>query len=226
MISISIVSHGQFGLVKGLLADLERFCANQIEVILTLNIPEEIPSKFTYSFAIKIIKNAVPKGFGENHNQAFLEISGDYFCVLNPDIRLLNNPFPLLIKNNAGVSAPQIADEAGHIQDNAREFLTPLKLITRLFKKSGVTNTDNPDWVAGMFMVFPTAIYKDIQGFDEKYYLYCEDMDLCRRLRKKGYGVYLEKNISAVHAARRDSHTKLKYLYWHLKSLCIYFLTT
>src|SRR5258708_5114186 len=118
MISISIVSHGQFNLVRNLLDDLQKYCVdpqNKIEVILTLNIPEEIPAQLSYSFPLKIIKNTESKGFGANHNSAFLKISGDYFCVLNPDIRLLNNPFPVLIKNNTGVSAPKI-------DDNAREF--------------------------------------------------------------------------------------------------------
>ena len=224
MISISITSHGQFELVKNLLADIEKFCIpeSNIEIILTINIPEELPTEFAYSFPLKIIRNINPKGFGANHNQAFNEAAGEYFCVLNPDIRLLNNPFPELIKNNTGVKAPLITDESGHIQDNAREFLTPLRLLKRLFKKTAMKG-ENPDWVAGMFMVFPKEVYKAINGFDEKYYLYCEDMDLCWRLRKKGYEVTLDKNSKAIHAAQRDSHKKLKYLYWHVKSLFIFF---
>lgn len=220
MISISIVSHGQFNLVKNLLDDLEKHCANQIDVILTLNIPEEIPDNLTYSFPLKIIKNSAPKGFGANHNQAFQQISDDYFCVLNPDIKLGENPFPRLLealKNNTGVSAPQI-------DDNAREFLTPLRLLKRIFKKE-IINTPHPDWVAGMFMVFPTEVYKKLHGFDEKYFLYCEDMDLCWRLRKQGYEITVKPNIKVVHDARHDSHKKLKYLYWHVKSLLIYFMS-
>ncbi|MDX2165108.1 MAG: glycosyltransferase family 2 protein [Gammaproteobacteria bacterium] len=216
MISISIVSHGQFALVKDLLADLEKYCTNSIEVILTLNIPEEIPATLPYHFPMKIIKNNHPKGFGANHNQAFRKTSGDYFCVLNPDIRLLDNPFPSLIKTNPGVSAPKI-------DDNAREFLTPFRLIKRVFKKTAMETT-HPDWVAGMFMVFPRTVYEAINGFDERYFLYCEDMDICWRLRKAGYAVHIEKNAAAIHAAQRDSHKKLKHLYWHLKSLCIYFI--
>jgi len=237
MISLSITSHGQFELVKNLLDDIEKYCIpesintnNTIEIILTINIPEELPTEFTYSFPLKIIRNMTPKGFGANHNQAFLESSGEYFCVLNPDIRLLNNPFPELIKHNTGVTAPQIIDESGHIQDSAREFLTPLRLLKRIFnkffKKSSYKNNINiihPDWVAGMFMVLPKKIYKAINGFDERYYLYCEDMDICWRLRKKGYEVTLDKNTKAIHAAQRDSHKKLKYLYWHVKSLFIFF---
>lgn len=239
LISISIVSHGQFNLVQNLLADLKNYCADQtpqkLEIILTLNIPEKIPQDFikdiSRHFPVKIIRNKIPKGFGANHNTAFEHSSGEYFCVLNPDIRLTQNIFLELIKHNTGVSAPQITDENGHIQDNAREFLTPLKLILRLigriFKKlikpKIKNNNPHPDWVAGMFMVFPREIFKKLHGFDERYYLYCEDMDICRRLKKQGYTVTLNTHIQAIHMARRDSHKKLKYLLWHLKSLWIFF---
>ncbi len=230
MISISIVSHGQFELTRLLLDDLEKYCANQIEVILTLNIPEAIPDNLTtaYTFTLKIITNIYPKGFGANHNQAFREISGNVFCVLNPDIRLVNNPFAELTKYTSGVVAPQIIDEQGYIQDNGREFLTPLKLLKRVLarNKAIIKNSDHPDWVAGMFMVFPKAIFQKMGGFDEKYFMYCEDMDLCWRLRQQNYSVTLAQNVKAIHTAQRSSHKKLKFLYWHIKSLLIYFFTT
>lgn len=227
MISLSIVSHGHSELIKSFLSDLERYCAQEkLEIILTLNIPENIPEPLTTHFPYKIIRNETPKGFGANHNYAFTQSSGDYFCVVNPDIRLTSNPFPLLIQHKSGVSAPRIIDEQGKTQDNAREFLTPLKLLKRVFTKNKgiMQDTDHPDWVAGMFMLFPRAIFENINGFDEQYFMYCEDMDLCRRLRKKHYDVIVEKNATVIHLAQRDSHKKLKFLLWHIKSLLIYFV--
>ena len=98
-ISISIVSHAQIGLIVALLADLESRCReSRFEVILTLNLGEELPfSADGFSWPIKIVRNAVPRGFGANHNQAFKQATGKYFCVLNPDIRLVGDPFPTLV---------------------------------------------------------------------------------------------------------------------------------
>ena len=233
MITLSIVSHGQWNLVKILLQDIEKYCKNTpIEIILTLNIPENISDNSfpkNYPFSTSIIKNNSPKGFGANHNAAFLKSTGDYFCVLNPDIRLINNPFPALIssvnKKNIGVSGPIIINQYNIIQDSAREFLTIPRLLKRIFLKKPVfirPETENPDWIAGMFMLFKKDIYTFIQGFDERYFLYCEDMDLCRRLNTKNLRVSIEINTRVIHDAQRTSHKNLKYLYWHLHSLVTY----
>src|SRR3982750_832568 len=102
MISLSIVSHGQYDLVKNLLDSLEKYCGDNthIEVILTINIPEKLPENFSdYAFQVRLIKNKIPKGFGANHNSAFQLIPQPYFCVLNPDMVFIENSFPKLIED-------------------------------------------------------------------------------------------------------------------------------
>jgi len=83
----------------------------------------------------------------------------------------------------------------------------------------------SPDWVAGMFMLFRSPVFDELQGFDERYFLYYEDVDLCRRLRNRGYEVRLVPSISAVHDARRESHQSLRHLRWHLASILRFFLS-
>ena len=236
MISVSIVSHGQFNWVRNILADLEKYCAAlKLEIILTINIPEVISENFNqYLFPIKLIHNQFPKGFGENHNQAFKIAQYDYFCVLNPDIRLIQNPFGELIncinqeKNKnikIGVVGPMVLNAENQVEDSAREFLTIYRLLKRISNKFLFKinlNRDSvlyPDWIAGMFMFFSRVVYQEISGFDEKYFLYCEDMDLCRRLRQKKYEICWVPWVKVIHHAHRDSHKKLKYFLWHLKSL-------
>jgi N-acetylglucosaminyl-diphospho-decaprenol L-rhamnosyltransferase len=237
MVSVSIVSHGQLSLVQLLLEDIQKFCSDAVEVILTLNLPEAVPASFvSYTFPLQIIANETPKGFAANHNAAFKCATQPYYCVLNPDIRLLGNPFPLLLQDlhekGVGVVAPLVVCPAGSIEDTARKFLTPIKLLNRVFiKKSGrdydmTKRKVYPDWVAGMFMLFTSEMYKTIRGFDENYFLYCEDMDLCSRLRKQNYQVVLNTDTKVIHAARRHSHFKPKYFIWHCQSLLRYFLRT
>jgi hypothetical protein len=77
----------------------------------------------------------------------------------------------------------------------------------------------SPDWVAGMFMLFRREVFAEMSGFDERYFLYYEDVDLCRRLRRRGYDVRLVPTVTAVHDARRESRRSLRHLRWHLASM-------
>ncbi len=233
-ISISIVSHGQGALVANLLSDLQKFCATPIEVILTLNVEEILP--FTaegYRFPVEVVRNVMVKGFGANHNAAFKLAKADYFCVLNPDIRLEQDPFPALLEQlsepSIGVVGPLVVNPSGDTEDSARHFPTPMSIL----KKASLATAGPeyeigqapvfPDWIAGMFMVFRSEVFRSIGGFDEHYFLYYEDVDLCWRLRHGSYQVMLISSVRAVHDARRESHRNFRYLHWHLKSMLRFF---
>lgn len=234
-ISISIVSHLQCSLIDKLLVDIERVCkASSIEVILTLNMHEELPfTERRFSFPIKTIRNQVPQGFAANHNQAFTHASGQFFCVMNPDIRLSDDPFPALLSclqdSSVGVAAPIVVGDSGEMEDSARRFPTPFKILCKAFGGCKVIDyvvKDEPvfpDWVGGMFMLFPRDIFKRLDGFDQRFFLYYEDVDLCARLRLLGYGVALCPNARVIHDARRDSRRSFKYLRWHLASMIRFF---
>ncbi|HET7200570.1 MAG TPA: glycosyltransferase, partial [Burkholderiales bacterium] len=83
----------------------------------------------------------------------------------------------------------------------------------------------SPDWVGGMFMLFRSDVFAALGGFDPAYHLYYEDVDLCARLRRKGYDVRLVPGASASHFARRQSRRSAKYLAWHLRSMLRYLLS-
>ena len=236
MISISVVSHAQLHLIHLLLEDIKQYCvADSLEVILTLNLIEELPFNVQdYPFTVKIITNAVAKGFAANHNAAFALAGGVFFCVVNPDIRLSGDPFPALkqclLKPNMGVAAPLILNTEGEVEDSARKFPTPFSLLGKalgLRKNLDYTIGNNllfPDWLGGMFLLFPSSVYRKIGGFDERYFLYYEDVDLCARLSLAEYRVVLNPAVSVIHDAQRTSHRKIKYLGWHLTSMLRFFL--
>lgn len=236
LVSISVVSHGQIALAKELLGDIAAHCDAGIEVILTLNIPEELPfSAGDYPFALTVIRNQAPKGFGANHNQAFRAAGGEFFCVLNPDIRFGADPFPALraclADRSAGVAAPLVLGSDGGIEDSARRFPSPLRILCKVF--GGCRGGDyavgeepiHPDWAGGMFLLFPRALFERLGGFDERYFLYYEDVDICARLTLLGRRVVLCPRVRVVHHARRSSHRDIRYLRWHLKSMMRFFLS-
>jgi GT2 family glycosyltransferase len=237
VISISVVSHGQGHLVGGVLADLAGFVdATQFEVILTKNIPEWLPfSVEDLPYPVKIVDNVTPKGFGANHNAAFRLAAGEWFCVMNPDIRMNDNPFPALLGclDNPGiaVAAPLVLAIGGGVEDSARRFPSPAKILCKALggcKGSDYSIADSPirpDWVGGMFMLLPCSVYEKAGGFDERYFLYYEDVDLCARLRLMGHEVVLCPSAKVVHHARRSSHSNLRYLRWHIRSMVRFFLS-
>jgi N-acetylglucosaminyl-diphospho-decaprenol L-rhamnosyltransferase len=232
-VSISIVSHGQAELVAGLLADLEKHCATSIEVILTLNIPEDLPFRpGDFRFPVRVIENSQVHGFGANHNAAFKHAKADFFCVLNPDVRLERDPFPDLVAalqdTSVAVAAPLVLSPVGNAEDSARRFPTPFSVISKLWSVAPPdyqpgTEPMFPDWVAGMFMLFRSATFRAARGFDEGYFLYYEDVDLCWRLRNVGLQAVLVPSARVVHAAQRASHRSLRHLRWHVASMLRYF---
>ena len=236
LISVSIVSHGQAGLVAQLLDDLRQYRPTGIEVILTLNVEEALPfDPDSFPFPARTIRNASPRGFAANHNAAFEFARGSYFCVLNPDIRLTADPFPALVEelrsSAVGAVAPLILDPDGAVEDSARPFPTPLSLFCKALgiepqRYYEIGNESiSPDWVGGMFILLRRDSFAAVSGFDARYRLYYEDVDLCARLRLGGYDVRLVPKVSAMHLARRQSRRDTRYLFWHLRSMTRYFLS-
>ncbi|HYU70292.1 MAG TPA: glycosyltransferase family 2 protein [Burkholderiales bacterium] len=236
-VSISVVSHGQGELVDLLLRDLSLHSKTVIEVLLTVNVPEALPFDPTrFAFPVRLLSNAKPQGFGANHNAAFRKCKAKHFCVMNPDIRLEDDPFPALLAcledPQAGIVAPLIRNQAGTIEDSARNFPTPWGILKKALRASpeieypvGGAELLYPDWVAGMFMLVSSGVFADIGGFDERYFLYYEDADLCARLARGGRRVVLCPGAIVIHEARRQSRRNLRYLRWHLLSMLRFFLS-
>jgi N-acetylglucosaminyl-diphospho-decaprenol L-rhamnosyltransferase len=233
---ISIVSHNQGELVGNLLKNIQSLSIQiPFEVVITINTHEILPFvEQDFDFRLTLIHNKYPKGFGANHNAAFRSRPSTFFGVLNPDLRLDEDPFTLLLTRLAGrdmgVIAPQVLNEDHEIEDSARCLPTPFRLVKRYmgFKKTIRLDypTDRiycPDWVAGIFMLFPSPVYAAVQGFDERYFLYFEDVDLCTRLWQAGYQVMVDPSITVIHQARRNSHDTIRYLGWHVVSGCRFF---
>jgi GT2 family glycosyltransferase len=74
-------------------------------------------------------------------------------------------------------------------------------------------------------MLFPRQVFEQLHGFDERYFLYYEDVDMCGRLQLAGYKVAVCPQAQIVHHAQRSSHRSLKYLRWHLASMLRFFFS-
>lgn len=233
LITVSVVSHGQGRLVAALLEDLA-CCPNVSAVVLIQNIPEDdIPCPKSLLPRLRVIRNRHPLGFGANHNRAFGLCQTELFAVLNPDIRLVNDPFMQLsaaLAADCGVIAPAVLNPDGYLEDSARRFPTPLGLLRKIIGagdgrivSEGVIPHD-VDWTAGMFLLFSTSAFRECRGFDENFHLYYEDVDICARLWRSGRRVILHPGVTVIHAAQRASRRRLRYMKWHLSSMFRYFV--
>lgn len=232
-ICLSMVSHQQAALANLFLADLSRSPELDRTVVIE-NLPEatvlQVPGG-----ALHLV-NARPMGFAENHNQAFAWCEQPFFCVANPDIRLPNNPFPGLLScfddPRVGVVAPLVLNPTGQVEDNARRFPSPWNLLIKGLgghdgrydvRKFDPALNVPVEWAAGMFLLFRAEAFREVGGFDDKFHLYYEDVDICTRMWKAGWKVMLKPDVSVVHAAQRASRSNPQYTAWHASSMARYF---
>ncbi|GAB3357161.1 glycosyltransferase [Giesbergeria giesbergeri] len=223
VLAVSVVSHGHGPLVQSLLWQLAQHShATVARVVLTLNIPEPEPAPPPkgWPFALHILRNTQPAGFGNNHNRALQTVSEPFVCILNPDVALHPpDPFAVLVHTAAqpgtGCAYPMQVDAQGQVQDSERALPTPTALWQRRILGQREQRTD---WVNGACMVLPTAVWHQLGGFDNRYFIYCEDVDLCLRLRLAGLSL-VRAPVSVIHTGQRASQRHWRHTLWHVCSL-------
>ena len=222
-ITVSIVSHGQLPLIRPLLEQLDRWSHAAIDkVVLSINIPEAdaVADLTGLRFAVERIENPRPKGFGANNNQAFGRCTTPWFLVLNPDIRLDSDvltPLMSQARPKSGLLTPRIMEPGKSAPEQHRAIITPLEILTR--RRPTYLRPTNPAWIPGLFMLFRTEAYARIHGFDERFFMYGEDFDICARLGLAGWRLQVAEDLQARHEAQRASHSSRRHLWWHVSSL-------
>ena len=158
----------------------------------------------------------------------------NYFIVLNPDLIVDAETLYKLKQNSRDFSAPVstinlfLDREMSISEDCIRKFPTEFTMIKSLFFRGASTkisksSIDSPveiDWCAGCLMGFTPDHYRALSGFDEKYFMYCEDIDICYRSSKLfGKRVVYFPDLKGVHLADRRSRNIFSlHFYWHLVS--------
>ena len=230
-LALSVVSHGHGEQVQQLLHLLATSeCSRFKRVWVTVNVPEtelvsmEIPAGLPVIF----VQNATPLGFGANHNQAFaneqsLADAAQWFVVLNPDMFWSRDPFPEMCQAataaKTGCVYPRQVSTTGVEQDHRRTLPSPHALWQRYFGLAAKTVNTEPDWVNAAFLLFPSSVYASLGGFDERYHMYCEDVDLSLRLRLAGWQLRECPAVTVTHDARRASRREWRHFVWHVRSL-------
>ena len=237
LITISIVSHGDAEKVGHLLESLQKheLDLRRFQIVLTDNLGKDLPEFSPEPWSsLQIIRNRSQLGFAHNHNNAFKSAQGDYFAVLNPDLVFERPSFDELLERlktfPKAILAPHIVDSEGNIQDSFRTLPTPSEIIRRRLPghKFSAFQPDreglvHPDWMAGMFWLMYSDIFRELRGMDERYRLYFEDVDFCTRARLKGIKILGDSRVQIRHDAQRSSRRKFYYLLLHTQSALRFF---
>lgn len=154
---------------------------------------------------IKLIRNADNDGFAKANNLAALEARGKYILVINPDIRLLSTDvvagliFAIKTDSSIGVIGPDIIESRRERRVMPRYHYPLQKKLKR--QKSLMNLPGKIAWILGACMLFPKHVYEQINGFDNDFFLYGEDTDICLRLRQAGYSIAWEPKYKVDHWA-------------------------
>ncbi|QYJ69064.1 glycosyltransferase family 2 protein [Flavobacterium litorale] len=161
---------------------------------------------------VVLIESKENHGFGKGNNEAVKHAKGEYILLLNNDTILQDNLLPVLkhIKADATIGAVGIKMVSGTKEyllsvGKFPDFLGVLKIKnmskvgTDLVAANFTKNSYDVDWISGSFLLMPKKVYDEVGGFDEKYFMYVEDVDLCREICNKGYRRVFLPNYSYVH---------------------------
>ncbi|MEI2709111.1 MAG: glycosyltransferase family 2 protein [Chitinophagaceae bacterium] len=183
-------------------------------------------------------------GFGAAHNIALRKEldKADYHLILNPDISFENGVIDALIQfmeanKNIGSVMPKILYPDGKLQYVAKLLPTPVDLIFKRFipnifiknrlekfqlKFTGYQQQMNVPYLSGCFMFLRTSVLKEVGLFDERFFMYPEDIDLTRRIHKK-YPTMFIPDVTVIHEHEQGSYKNYRLLKIHILNMIKYF---
>ncbi|EGQ7759707.1 glycosyltransferase family 2 protein [Vibrio vulnificus] len=243
-IIISTVSHNHYDMIAKLnsLAQLAKH--EDITVICRDNVGDSRLQEYCFRNEIIYIQNRYPCGYAVNNNLNFVYYNenlhprdDDYFVLFNPDVELASTTIHELRKSLAekpqGILAGNLYLDENYTttDDNIRRYPRLYQFAktyllgnrsTMIDRKDGLPE-DGRYWASGAFIAICTQLYKKLGGLDERYYMYCEDIDFCYRASKAGIPVKLVEDVKAIHWRQRDSKKMFsRFFVWHVSSVLRY----
>src|SRR5258708_6886663 len=197
--------------VKSLINNYKKNIENgDMEIIVADNGSEDDTiSTLTKVKYIKVVENKKNYGFSKGNNLGAKVSKGKYILFLNSDVEVEDNGFLSMIEfmdNNAnvGILGGKLLNPDGSTQLSTGNFYNFFSLLFTLFGADSL-NRKKPnkiqkvDWVSGASLMIRKDLFDNLRGFDENFFMYIEDMDLCFRAKKRGFSTYFWENIKLIH---------------------------
>jgi len=201
-VSIIIVSYNTAHLIADCLKSVQNSSGKEKEIFIVDNASSDNSVELIAAHfpAVKLLANKDNKGFGAANNQGLLVCNGRYIIFLNPDATVKPNTLQKAVSymdanREIGLAGAKILNPDGTLQESV-SYKYPGEKFT-----SGETANlkGNIACVMGAFMIARKELIKEIGGFDEDFFLYGEDQDLCWRIRERGYSIGYIENAEVLH---------------------------
>jgi hypothetical protein len=186
---------------------------------------------------VRVFANSRNVGFAGANNKAIAESKGDYLLFLNPDVIVSSGAVKELIRfiesePVAGLISGKLVNPDGTLQYSLRNFPSVVNQIFECFflhrlfpslsprlgeviyKRDFYEEIQEVDWVSGAVMLVCRNALEDVGCFDERYFLYSEETDLCLRLRKSGWKVYYYPKAVFTHLGSTTKLNSQLFAYW------------
>jgi hypothetical protein len=227
-LSAVLVNYNSGAELRRALESIDREAAGSGDVIVVDNASTDGSERTVADFAsARLIRNQQNVGFGRAVNQGVAVCTAERILIMNPDCQLMAGALPPLMAAldadpRCAIAAPRILNPDGSAQGNARgdpNMLTGLFGRTSRLRRSlselevarrnvvSAEASGNVDWVSGACMLVRRESLAAVGGFDERYFMYWEDADLCRRLRARGYTIRYVPESTAIHQVGQSSRT-------------------
>lgn len=250
-ITISIVAYNNYDDIKLLISSMEKYTSHDLKKKIyiidngvAVSSTEDVldfKSFVNHNSDIVYIDAGSNLGFGKGHNQVLSIINSKYHAIVNPDIVFCEDTFSKILKwmddnKNVGMVIPLITDENGNRQDVYRKELTVFDMFNRMFlkglfkKRAADHSMKNMDYTKpfhvpfgqGSFLVIRTELFKKLKGFDDHFFMYCEDADLCKRVNQVSELIFYPET-KVIHKWEKGSHKNKVLFKYHLESMKYYF---
>lgn len=195
--------------------------------------------------AVKVIENVDNLGFGRANNQAAKHAEGEYLFILNPDTVVLPSTLDELVdfmdvNQDIAMCGPRVLNEDGSVQKSVKGFPTLKGAFGRhtIFKFFGLFRTDVRRWrnrgfdyaknndvdqLIGAALLIRRSVFEKHQGFDERFFMYYEEVDLCYRIKQAGERIVYYSEAEMVHLGGRSSKQVFaKKKFMMMQSLVLY----
>ncbi len=201
------------------------------EVIIIDNAsPLPLPEQIQSDKKLHIIQNTENKGYGPALNQGAQIARGDYLALVNPDTLFLKNSLNLMIEaleldTSIGIIGPQFLNDKKQVSQTGNGFpmipeaLFAFSFLRKIFphnryvKRYFLTDFDRTKEteipvICGACMLIKKLTFEKIQGFDEQFFLYFEESDLCYKVKKTGLRILYYPKAQVIHLGGKSSSNK------------------
>jgi GT2 family glycosyltransferase len=235
-ISIIMVSYDCLNPLKDCLKSITTQTGVSLEIIVIDNDSKDGTSEFLKSQSIYSLFPMRNLGFGAAVNLASNQAIGKYLFILNPDTILTNGCLASFLEfakahPDFGLASAHLIYESGQTQISARNFPTrrdllfgrgsPLYRLGLAREKDagylsslGETPLQVPA-ISATALFVRADLFRELGGFDERFFMYMEDLDLCKRVSDRSFPIWILPEVRVIHAWRKSSATRPYFSAWH-----------